>query len=277
MRISSMLRPMAVALLFALLAARAAAAAGECKGNPNALGTSRVITVDATEHGRIGTMQYPETLPLRDHELVLTFDDGPLPPHSTRILDILASECVRATFFLIGRMAADHPHLVRRAFKEGHTIATHTQSHPAKILQLSAAEVETDIDDGIASVSKALGNPSEIAPFFRFPGLGRSAEVEAYLASRGIMVWSADFPADDWIRRLTPKDVAARALERLEKKGKGVLLLHDIHRVTVLALPELLTQLKLRRYKIVHVVAAAPGRPKTATEPAQWMLHARAK
>jgi peptidoglycan/xylan/chitin deacetylase (PgdA/CDA1 family) len=106
MRISSMLRPMAVALSFALFDAGAAAVAGECKGNPNALGTSRVITVDATEHGRIGTMQYPETLPLADHELVLTFDDGPLPPHSTRVLDILASECVRATFFLVGRMAA---------------------------------------------------------------------------------------------------------------------------------------------------------------------------
>ena len=158
MRISSMRRLMAVALSFALLAVSAAAAAGECKGNPNALGTSRVITVDAAEHGRIGTMQYPQTLPLADHELVLTFDDGPLPPHSTRVLDILASECVRATFFLVGSMAAYHPALVRRAFQEGHTIATHTQNHPAKILALSAAEVETDIDDGITSVSKALGN-----------------------------------------------------------------------------------------------------------------------
>jgi peptidoglycan-N-acetylglucosamine deacetylase len=275
MRISSMRRLMAVALSFALLAVSAAAAAGECKGNPNALGTSRVITVDAAEHGRIGTMQYPQTLPLADHELVLTFDDGPLPPHSTRVLDILASECVRATFFLVGRMAAYHPALVRRAFQEGHTIATHTQNHPAKILALSAAEVETDIDDGITSVSKALGNASDVAPFFRFPGLGRSAEVETYLASRGIMVWSADFPADDWIRRLTPKDVVARALARLEKKGKGVLLLHDIHPVTVRALPALLTQLKLRRYKIVHVVAAAPGRPTTATEPEQWVAGAK--
>jgi peptidoglycan/xylan/chitin deacetylase (PgdA/CDA1 family) len=258
-----------VAFLLALFAARGDAMAADCK--PGALGTGRVIAVDPAEHGRIGTMQYAETLPLRDHEVVLTFDDGPLPPNTNRVLDILAAECVKATFFLVGRMAAEFPTLVRRTFADGHTIATHTQTHSPRIWKWPAANQEADIDDGIASVTKALGDPRALSPFFRFPGLGKSAEVEAYLASQGIMVWSADFPADDWTR-ISAKQVAARALQRLEKKGKGVLLLHDIHKVTVQALPGLLEELKKRHYSVVQVVAAGPDRPKTATDPQQWVL-----
>jgi peptidoglycan-N-acetylglucosamine deacetylase len=266
---SFLLRSVTAVFLLALFAARTDAAAADCK--PGALGTGRVIAVDPAEHGRIGTMQYAETLPLRDHEVVLTFDDGPLPPNTNRVLDILAAECVKATFFLVGRMAAEFPTLVRRTFADGHTIATHTQTHSPRIWKWPAANQEADIDDGIASVTKALGDPRALSPFFRFPGLGKSAEVEAYLASQGIMVWSADFPADDWTR-ISAKQVAARALQRLEKKGKGVLLLHDIHKVTVQALPGLLEELKKRHYSVVQVVAAGPDRPKTATDPQQWVL-----
>src|SRR5215470_10998520 len=86
-----------------------AAQAADCPGNPDALGTSRIISIDPKEHGRLGSMQYSETLPLRDKEIVITFDDGPLPPYSTRILDILASECVKATYFLVGNMARAYP------------------------------------------------------------------------------------------------------------------------------------------------------------------------
>src|ERR1700738_87597 len=93
-----------VVLAVTLLAASPAAAA-ECPGNPDALGTSRTIVVDPVEHPRLGSMQYRESLPLEDHEVVLTFDDGPLPPRSTRVLEILAHECVKATYFIIGKMA----------------------------------------------------------------------------------------------------------------------------------------------------------------------------
>jgi peptidoglycan/xylan/chitin deacetylase (PgdA/CDA1 family) len=261
-------------VLVALVLAPAAAAAAECK--PDALGTSRVIAVDPTEHGRIGTMQYPETLPLRDHEVVLTFDDGPRPPRTDRVLDILAAECVKATFFIVGQMAGAHPALVRRAYDEGHTIATHTQTHAPRIWKWPPPAIEADIDQGIASVGQALGDPGAVAPFFRFPGLGKSAAVESYLADKGIMVWSADFPADDW-RRIGPAQVMARALSRLEHKGRGVLLLHDIHTSTVLALPPLLAELKRRQYGIVHVVPAGPDHPKTITDPQQWVLRGPAK
>jgi peptidoglycan/xylan/chitin deacetylase (PgdA/CDA1 family) len=267
-------RPLVVALLLALLAAGSDADAADCK--PGALGTGRVIAVDPAEHGRIGTMQYAETLPLRDHEVVLTFDDGPLPPHTNRVLDILAAECVKATFFLVGKMANEFPSVVRRTYNDGHTIATHTQTHSPKIWTWPIARQEADISEGIASVTQALGDPRALSPFFRFPGLGKSAEIEAHLAAQGIMVWSADFPADDWTR-ISAKQVMARALQRLERKGKGVLLLHDIHKVTVTALPELLKELNKRHYTVVHVVAAGPDRPKTPTDPQQWVLQTPAK
>src|SRR5438132_956171 len=176
MNIAFTLQRIAVASALTLLAASTAIAA-DCK--PGALGTGRVIAVDPAEHGRIGTMQYGETLPLRDHEVVLTFDDGPLPPNTSKVLDILAAECVKATFFLVGKMANEFPSVVRRTYNDGHTIATHTQTHSPKIWTWPIANQEADIQEGIASVSKALGDPRALSPFFRFPGLGKSAEIDA--------------------------------------------------------------------------------------------------
>src|SRR4051794_27069592 len=82
-----------------------AAFAADCPGHPDAIGTSRTLVVDPREHPIIGTMQYAKTLPLQDHEVVLTFDDGPLPKYSNQILGILAAQCAKATFFLVGRQA----------------------------------------------------------------------------------------------------------------------------------------------------------------------------
>src|SRR6202453_1611348 len=175
-----------------------AAAAGACPGPPGALGTSRTLVVDPREHTRIGTMQYPETLPLEDHEVVLTFDDGPLPHNSNQILEILASECIKATFFEIGDMARSFPEGVRKLRDAGHSIGTHTQDHPLTMNRMPIERARQEIDDGIASVKAALGDDAAIAPFFRIPGLMRAEAVEDYLASQGIKTWSADFPADDW-------------------------------------------------------------------------------
>jgi peptidoglycan/xylan/chitin deacetylase (PgdA/CDA1 family) len=251
------------------LAGTAAGVAAGCPGNPDALGTSRVIAVDPTEHPRIGTMQYGETLPLQDHEVVLTFDDGPLPKHTNAILDTLAAECVKATFFLVGRMAHEFPQDVRRIRDAGHTIGTHSQNHPFRFGALPAERMTAEIEDAIANVGAALGDPSAVAPFFRIPGLRRADAVETYLGQRGIMTWSADFPADDW-RPISAAQVASLALSRLEAKGKGILLLHDIQARTQTALPVILQELKARGYRIVHVVPASGAQPKTVTEPSEW-------
>src|SRR5438270_9578661 len=248
------------------------ASAADCPGNPDGLGTLRTLVVDAREHPRIGTMQYAETLPLQDHEVVLTFDDGPLPPHSNQVLDLLAAQCVKATFFIIGRMARSFPEGVRRVRDAGHSIGTHTQNHPLSMNRMPIERARQEIDDGIAATEAALGPAGGLSPFFRIPGLSRAEAVEDYLASKGIQTWSADFPADDW-RHIPPARVYELAMQRLEAKGKGILLLHDIQGRTVQALPKILHDLKARGFHIVHVVAATPDRPKTPTEPQEWQLH----
>jgi peptidoglycan-N-acetylglucosamine deacetylase len=249
-----------------------AASAADCPGHPDALGTSRTLVVDPREHPRIGTMQYAETLPLADHEVVLTFDDGPLPRNSNQVLDILASQCVKATFFTIGRMAQAYPEGVRKLRDAGHSIGTHTQDHPLGMKRMPVERARQEIDEGIASVKAALGDDAALAPFFRIPGLSRADGVEDYLASQGIQIWSADFLADDW-RHISSSRVYDFAMKRLEDKGRGILLLHDIQARTVAALPRILHELKARGYRIVHVVPATPERPATPTEPQQWQLH----
>jgi peptidoglycan/xylan/chitin deacetylase (PgdA/CDA1 family) len=238
--------------------------ASECPGNSDALGTSRTLAVSPTDYPRVGSMQYDQTLPLDDLEVVLTFDDGPLSPYTSRVLDILKAQCVLATFFIVGQMADSYPPLLRRVHDEGHSIGTHTQDHRLKFR--STEKIKQEIDDGIESVGRALGNPLDVAPFFRFPGLIHPVPSEDYLASKRIMVWSADLVADDW-RRISPEQVLKRALIRLEKRGRGILLLHDIKRRTVLALPRLLAALKALNYHVVHVVPAASGEPRVAPAP----------
>src|ERR1700738_1407211 len=257
--------------LFTCITAQTASAA-DCPGHPDALGTSRTLVVDPREHPRIGTMQYSETLPLQDHEVVLTFDDGPLPHNSNQILDILASQCVKATFFTIGSMAHTYPEGVRKLRDAGHSIGTHTEDHPLNMNQLPIERARQEIDDGIASVKAALGDDAALAPFFRNPGLSRSESVDDYLASQGIQTWSADFLADDW-RNISSSRVYELAMKRLEDKGRGTLLIPDIQARTVAALPKILHELKARGYRIVHVVPATPERPATATEPQEWQLH----
>lgn len=269
-------RSLLAGLIVLLASAPLAAHAEDCPGHPNALGTSRTLVVDPTEHTKIGTMQYGETLPLKDREVVLTFDDGPLPPHSNQVLETLASECVKATFFIIGRMAKQFPDGVRRLRDAGHTIGTHSENHPLSFNHMPLQRAEQEIEEGIAHTTAALGgDASAVSPFFRIPGLLRAEGVEDYLASRGIMTWSADFPADDW-RHITPAQVMNYALTRLEAKGKGVLLLHDIQGRTASMLPQLLRELKTRGYHIVHVVAATPDRLKTPTEARDWLMHPNA-
>lgn len=266
-------RSWVVLLLGLLTTASPAAVAAECPGHPDALGTSRTLVVDPHEHPRIGTMQYRETLPLKDHEVVLTFDDGPLPKYSNQVLKILADECIKATFFIIGEQAKANPEGVRKLVAAGHTVGTHSMTHPLTFDKMPIEKIEAEVNGGIAWTSAAMTDPSsQLAPFFRIPGLMRAEGVENYLISRGIQVWSADFPADDW-RHVSPDRVYQLAIQRLEAKGKGILLLHDIQARTVAALPKIIRDLKARGYRIVHVVPATVNQPATPTTAVEWLLH----
>lgn len=260
-------------LVFWLLGSLASSAAESCPGNPDALGTSRVLTISPGEFTRIGSIQYPTTLPLDDHEVVITFDDGPIPPYSNSILETLASQCVKATYFLVGEMANAYPSIVRRIYNAGHTIGTHSQNHPSAFQRLSEQKAEQQIDGGIASVDAALGDPKALSPFFRIPGFGRTNAVESYLASKSIVTWSADVVADDW-KHISPAEIVRRAMRRLNEKGRGILMLHDIHPATARALPILLKELKEQGYHVVQVVAAGEH-PQTLPELADTPMAAK--
>ena len=225
-----------------------------CPGHPDALGTSRVLAISPDEFTRIGRMQYKQSLPLADHEVVITFDDGPLPPYSNVILDTLASQCVKATYFIVGQMAKAYPWVLRRMYNEGHTIGTHSLDHPLGFERLALPRVEQEVEGGIASVDAAIGDPKAVSPFFRIPGLGRSKVDESFLASQHLVTWSADVVADDWFRHISAQQIVKRAMQRLNARGRGILLLHDIHPATAMALPTLLKQLKEQGYRVVQVV-----------------------
>jgi peptidoglycan-N-acetylglucosamine deacetylase len=263
-------RTIASVLLLPFLLGLGWAQAAECPGHPGALGVSRTIVLNPAEHPKLGTLQYDESLPLNDHEVVLTFDDGPLPPYTSRVLDTLAAECVKATFFLVGRMALGYPQVVRREYNEGHTIGGHSQNHPFTFAKMPVDDAAKEIEDGFDSLRTVLGDPKAVAPFFRIPGLLRQDSVEQYLAQHGYATWSLDFLADDWTH-ISAKEITRRALQRIEARGRGILLLHDIQPATALALPTLLAELKARGYKIVHVVPSTPDRPATVAETDDWV------
>lgn len=258
-----------------VLCGAASARAQDCPGNPDAIGVSRVLALGPGPLMRVGTLQYRRSLPLADHEVVLTFDDGPLPPSSNKVLDTLAAQCVKATFFLVGEMAKNFPAVVRRIYAEGHTLGTHSEDHPLRFDRLPPDKVRWEIDQGIANVGAALGDPAKLAPYFRIPGLGRTNFIENELASRSLINFSVDVVADDWHRRIAPAQIVARAVSRLEARGKGMLLLHDIHPATAAALPELLKQLKEHGFRIVQLVPAPSSAPEMVAESiATWTVAA---
>ncbi|HUL89001.1 MAG TPA: polysaccharide deacetylase family protein [Pseudolabrys sp.] len=247
--------PLFLALVVTL--APGVAAAASCPGNPSALGTERVIEVDAKSTPRVGRKQFPSTLPLRAKELVLTFDDGPWPGTTPKILDALKSECVRATFFLLGRNVAEHPQLARRARAEGHSVGHHSYSHPL-LDRMALARAEAEIDRGIATDELALygeRRTTPTTPFFRFPGFASNRALLERMSERGLVVFGADVWASDWVR-MTPGQELHLILSRIEEVGRGIVLFHDTKVQTAQMLPVFLRELKRRGYSIVHVIPA---------------------
>jgi peptidoglycan-N-acetylglucosamine deacetylase len=249
-----------LALLVLAAAFGTANGATPCPGNADALGTARVLIVDAKTTPRVGRKHFPQTLPLGPKEVVLTFDDGPEPGPTGRVLDALRRECVKATFFLLGRNAVAHPELARRELGEGHTVAHHTFSHPL-LGHMPLAAAEAEIDRGITAVDRVLYGQSSGAPrtpFFRFPGFVSNAALLQRLQHRGIVVFGADLWASDW-NPTSPNQELQVVLGRLTASGGGIVLFHDTKAQTAAMLPAFLRALKARGYTVVHVVATSPA------------------
>jgi peptidoglycan/xylan/chitin deacetylase (PgdA/CDA1 family) len=240
--------------------------ASECP-RPGTLGTSRVLRVDVASTPRVGLKQFTQTLPLRDQEVVLTFDDGPWPSTTPKVLAALGTECVRATFFLIGKSASEHPELARRIAAEGHTVGHHTWSHRS-LMRIPPGEVTKEINRGISAVEMALhGASTEVpsTPFFRFPGFESTQAILDKLQSRGIVVFGADLWASDW-NTMTPQQELKLITDRLKSAGKGIILFHDSKARTAAMLPAFLRYLRDNQYRVVHIV---PGGRQAAFGGAQ--------
>ncbi len=243
----------AVSLSVLLLGGLGQALAKDCADDPRTTGLSRTMALDAVGGGEFGRLQYKKTAPLRPKEVVITFDDGPHPTNTKFILDVLDRHCVKATFFMVGQMALYQPKAVKQVAARGHTIGTHTWSHPRNTAKMPAEDVKIDIEKGFVAVSQALGKP--VAPFFRYPGLHHTTELNAYLSKRDISVWSVDVVSGDTYPGMTPEKLVNSTMERLRKFNRGIVLFHDLKRVTADSLDLFLTQLKLEGFKVVHVVA----------------------
>ncbi len=236
--------------------------AEDCADDPRTTGLARTIAIDSSGGKFFGRLQYKDTAPLRRNEIVLTFDDGPHAKNTKIILDVLDRHCVKATFFTVGRMATFMAEGVKEAARRGHTVATHTWSHPRDLSKLPLEEAKVEIEKGFVATSYVLGGT--IAPFFRYPGLNHSPEINEYLASRNISVWSVDVVSDDTQAGLTPEGLIEQTMTRVRRMHGGILLFHDLKDVTALAMDDLLTQLKLEGYKVVHVVSNTAYKPNPA-------------
>ncbi|MGH6683226.1 MAG: polysaccharide deacetylase family protein [Pseudolabrys sp.] len=226
--------------------------------NPNALGVERTVQIDTTGAPGFGFEQFKAYDFLRDKEVVLTFDDGPWPGNTERVLKALADQCTKAIFFNIGKHAGWHPEIVKRVAAAGHTIGSHTWSHK-DLTPLTDEEAKAEIEKGIAAVSIALGN-KPVAPFFRFPALRNPPEMVKYLGTRNIAIFSTDMDSFDFKMR-RPEQVIKSVMTKLAKHGKGIILMHDFQHATSEAAPELLKQLKAGGYKVVQVVGKTPVEP----------------
>ncbi|MGA8899943.1 polysaccharide deacetylase family protein [Bradyrhizobium sp.] len=224
--------------------------------NPDALGVSRVVEVDTTGGPGFGFEQFKQFDFLADKEVVLTFDDSPWPVNTPAVLKALADQCTKAVFFSIGKHASYHPELLRQVLAAGHTVGTHTWSHAnLNSKKMTEQMVKDEIEKGNSAVKLALGTAP--APFFRFPELQQSAAAMAYLGTRNIAMFSCDLDSFDF-RAKSPEQVISNVMTKLDKQGKGIILMHDFQKHTAEAMPELLRRLKAGGYKIVFMKPKAP-------------------
>jgi peptidoglycan/xylan/chitin deacetylase (PgdA/CDA1 family) len=242
---------------------------------PGGMGLSRIVEIDATGGPGFGFEHFKQYDFLRDKEVVLTFDDGPWPKSTSAVLKALTDECLKATFFEIGQHAMWHPEITKQVIEAGMTVGTHTWSHKdlarnpyATVLE----QAEQEIEMGNSAVNMAAAG-APVAPFFRFPDLQHAPRLLAYLGERNIAIFSTDIDSRDF-KMHKPEQVIKSVMSQLEKRGKGILLMHDFHKNTAEALPELLHQLKGSGYKVVHMV---PRQPLTTIPKYDEMITQRGK
>jgi peptidoglycan/xylan/chitin deacetylase (PgdA/CDA1 family) len=222
--------------------------------NPNGMGVARVVEIDTTGGPGFGSQHFKAYDFLRDHEVVLTFDDGPWPGNTQAVLKALADQCLRATFFPIGKHATYHPEILKMVVAAGHTVGSHTWSHAdllATVKKSGPDAAKDEIEKGASAVHLMSG--AAIAPFFRFPDLRHPPEMLTYLGERNIGIFSTD--VDSWDFKIKrPEELIKSLIAKVQKQGKAIILMHDFQKVTAAALPQILGALRANGFKVVHMV-----------------------
>jgi peptidoglycan/xylan/chitin deacetylase (PgdA/CDA1 family) len=225
--------------------------------NPDALGVSRVVEIDTTGGPGFGFEHFKQLDFLADKEVVLTFDDGPWPVNTPAVLKALADQCTKGLFFSIGKHATFHPEILKQVAAAGHTIGAHTWSHAnLNSKKMTEQQAKDEIEKGFSAVKLALGTAP--SPFFRFPELQHNPAMLTYLGSRNVAIFSCDLDSFDFRKGSTPEKIVQTVMTKLDKLGKGIILMHDFQKHTAEALPELLRRLKAGGYKVVQIKAKAP-------------------
>jgi len=172
------------------------------------------------------------------------------------VLKALADECTKAVFFPIGKHATYHPEILRQVAAAGHTVGAHTWSHAnLNSKKMTEQLAKDEIEKGYSAVKLALG--AAPSPFFRFPELQHGPAAMTYLGTRNIAIFSCDLDSFDF-RAKDAAQIVTTVMTKLDKQGKGIILMHDFQKHTAEALPNLLQRLKTGGYQVVQMRAKTP-------------------
>lgn len=199
----------------------------------------------------------PESL----KQVSLTFDDGPSPATTPRVLNILKKYKIPATFFVLGQRAQTHPDLIRRLLREGHVVANHSYSHP----QMTKLEGEGRLKEiqKTQDIIRAL-SPNPIK-WFRPPYGAYDKKLERLVDSYGMTVVLWDVDPQDWKRQNSPEDICASVIK--QTRPGSIILLHDIHERTVNALEKIIVSLRAKGYAFVPLKAIKPSKESQEKKP----------
>jgi peptidoglycan/xylan/chitin deacetylase (PgdA/CDA1 family) len=200
--------------------------------------------------------------------IAFTYDDGPHPANTPRLLEMLKQRGIKATFYCVGQCVAEYPEIAKRIVDEGHEIANHSWSHP-QLSSMSEASVRDQIEKTHQAIKQATGiEPEDFSPALRSIHSPATQVGECRLRLQDIL-WDVD--TLDWKHR-NPARTEAVALA--ETKSGSIILTHDIHKSTIDAMPSTLDALLAKGFKFVTVSELlamdkpAPAKPKAPAKTA---------
>lgn len=175
--------------------------------------------------------------------VALTFDDGPSPNTTPRLLDILQEKDVPATFFSLGNMARTNPDIIKRAKKEGHEIGSHTLSHQ-NLIRIPATVVQADINEAKDIIKSITGK----LPEYTRPPYGNINDIVRAAVGTPMILWSVD--TEDWKTKTTESIVS---IAMSEVHDGAIILMHDIYPTSVDAVPTLVDTLREEGYEFATI------------------------